>query len=126
MLTALVTAVVGAGATLAIGMNWVTKSGLPLSALDAFLCVIASNVGGFLALMFTQRTRRWIHGGMLTWFLFLMIYWGCQLAFAPALREPAAFFILLVPCALSCGFGIIAFGPIQDRLVASERRRNAS
>jgi hypothetical protein len=119
MLTAIGTAIVGTGACFAIGMGL-----LGMSAGDALLTVLASNLGGFCALMFTQRTRRWIRGGVKTWAFFLAIYWACQLGFAPALREWKSFLIMLIPGALSCGYCIILFGPIQDRLVAAGQRRS--
>jgi hypothetical protein len=103
---------------------------LGLEDVEALRCVGASNAAGMAALLVTMQAERtvWVRRrlltrGLYTWVLFLSTYFGMLLALAPALRSGRTFLILIFPVILSTGFTILAFGPIQDRIVARQQRR---
>lgn len=120
MLSALINGCAGTALTLAIGSQ-VLGMTLPQAA----LCVLASNVGGFLALLVIMWGS-WVRGTFPTWALFLGTYFGTLFLLAEPYRSVRAFVWLALPLMLSAGFCIIAYGPVQDWFVARSQRRQRS
>ena len=93
-------------------------------------CILATNIAGLAALLITLRAEKtpWMRSRVIyrplwTWVLFLSVYFGTLLGFAPEMRVGRQFAWLILPVILSTGFAILVFGPIQDRLVARAQRR---
>ncbi len=92
--------------------------------------VAAANIAGFLGLLITLRAersatfkKRVLNSGIKTWILLSSVYSGIILALVPHTREIGAFLWMFLPLLLSTGFGIIAFGPVQDRIVQGLQRK---
>lgn len=99
---------------------------LGFEPLDAFWCAAASNISGFLALMAYSKANRvaWtkrhvVFNPFSTWLFFLTTYFGLELLLAPQLRVAQNFMWLAFPTMMVTGFAILAYGPIQDRIVSS-------
>jgi hypothetical protein len=117
---------VGLAATLAVATQV-----LDLTWADAVVCVLAANVAGMVAVLTILKGERtpWVKRNILTRSrrtgpIFASLYFALQLAGAPAMREARNFVWLVIPTLLSTGFTILAFGPIQDRIVARIQRQS--
>ncbi len=125
MLSAWINAFLGSALVMGIGTQ-----ALGFTPIEALLCIVGSNVGGFVALILILQLewRPWIKRHILnrsrrTWPVFLFFYYGITFSIAPhawGLRNIAW---LWLPMALSNGFCILAFGPVQDWLVARNQRK---
>src|SRR4051812_23840802 len=117
MLSALINGLVGTALTVGIATQVLGLS-LPMAA----LCIAASNIAGFVGLLVIMRGH-WVRGTFPTWALFLFTYFGILLSVAEPLRHGHNFAWLIMPVILSCGYAILAYGPVQDRLVARTQRK---
>jgi hypothetical protein len=109
---------------------WIGTHFLGFSLWDCIVCIIGTNVAAFFAMILILQLewvpaikRNVLTRSRRTWPVFLMLYYGILLALAPAVRGWRPLAILFLPLALSNGFGILAFGPVQDWLVARNQRR---
>lgn len=116
---------IGSGLTLLVGFY---ELGMGLD--ETLLSILASNVAAVIALLVTLRTQRlsWVvkqvHFRTLkTWTFTLAVFLGIAVSLSPPLRDVHRLLILALPLALSTGFGIIVFGPIQDSFVRADQRR---
>jgi hypothetical protein len=126
MICAFTNGMVGVISSLVVGI-FVLQ--LPLS--EILVCLVASNISGFLTVLTTLQAERtpWIRKNCLnrslkTWTFFLSLYFGILLSLAPVLRNATSFLYLILPLILSTGFSIIAFGPVQDFLVRRQQQKN--
>lgn len=101
---------------------------LGLSPADAAICVLSSNIAGICALLFyswamrsSTIRRRIMVTPASTWAVFLTVYFGTELALAAPLRDSYAFGWLALPTIFSTGFCVLAYGPIQDKIVSRSR-----
>lgn len=101
-----------------------------IDTMTVFWGVGASNIAGMTALLTTLKLERthWIRtrvlrGSIPTWIVFLSLYFGILVGFCPILRNWDSFILMIVPLIMTTGFTILAFGPIQDRRVARDQRR---
>jgi hypothetical protein len=111
----------------------VGRAVLELEYLSIVQAILASCLAGMAALLVTLRAERtpWIRRHALnrqsrTWAVFLLIYFGGMVGVAPhlnPLHSPRVFLWMVLPLILCTGFTIIAFGPLQDRIVARIQRR---
>ena len=115
----------GVAGSLGIGLAVLGRS--PEEIAWALAAVI---LAGFLALLLTLQAesvpwirRRVLNRSLVTWTFFLSVYYGVQLALAPMLREPRVLAWMSIPLVLSNGFSILAFGPLQDWVVARRQRQ---
>ncbi|MDR3608913.1 MAG: hypothetical protein P4M08_16230 [Oligoflexia bacterium] len=127
MRTALFTALFGTVLAWGVGTRF-----LDLSLEDVGLCILAAQIAGLLALLFTLRAeknpliRRYLMNRSLkTWGVFLTLYFGTILWIAPVMRNLHNWLWLTAPLMLTDGFCILIFGPIQDRWVRHDQRRAA-
>jgi hypothetical protein len=125
MIMALFNTILGTTLSFAIGMRVVH-----LTAPQIILSVVASQVGGLIGLLVTLRAEKnptirkhILNRSLKTWTLLFAVYSGFLLLISPALRDLRAFAWMVVPLMISNGLCIIAFGPIQDRLVRDEQKR---
>ncbi len=109
-----------------IGLNKIE-----LNAYDVVLSIGASWVSGMIALLLVLKGERtpWIKRHVLTrslrtWPIFLLLYYGGIWLLAPPLRSMDRLIWMAVPLALCNGFVILAFGPLQDRIIAQVQRRS--
>lgn len=124
-MTAAAVGLIGVALSLGIGVSI-----LGLDPVDCARSVAASFGVGLVSLLATLWAERvpfikrfFLHRSLLTWALLSTLYFGGLLALAPALRDGRAFAWLVVPMLMCTGWTILAFGPIQDRLVARAQRR---
>ncbi len=118
-------------ACLGVVLSWyLGTTVLGWSDVSVFLGIVASNFAGMVALLSTLNLEktRWIRthvlrGSLQTWGLFLTLYFGLLLGLTPGLREMHPFLVEIFPLIMTTGFTILIFGPIQDRLVAADQRR---
>lgn len=117
--------VLGMALSFALGMGLIH-----LNALEVGNCILASELGGLIALLGTLQAERrpWlkqhvINRSLKTWTLFLGLYFGTMLLIAPPLRDVKTFLILWLPLALGNGLAIKVFGPIQDAIYRREQIR---
>ena len=125
MITALTNGFLGLGLCLGLSnylLQW------PVG--KAFSAVLASNLASFAAVMFTLHgvkwlppLLRWIKGIPRTLGCLVVTYTSLMLLLMPALQEWRPFLILFGPLALTTGFSIVVFGPIQDRIVRRAQRK---
>ena len=109
---------------------WIATDKLGMEPAQAGLCIGASVVAGMIALLTTLQGERtpWIRQHVMnrslkTWAIFVSLYFGLMLAFAPPLRSGHNLAWLVGPLILATGFTIVAFGPLQDALVRRRRPR---
>ena len=109
---------------------WVGTQYVGLSWQDSLLCVVSANVAGMIAVLTILKGERtpWLKRHVLTrsrrtWPLFATLYAGLLVLGAPPLRDLRNFAWLALPTLISTGFTIVAFGPIQDRIVAKIQRQ---
>jgi hypothetical protein len=117
--------ILGMALSFALGMGLIG-----LTPLEVGNCILASQIGGLIALLGTLQAERrpWlkqkvINRSVKTWALFLTLYFGPMLLIAPPLREMRTLLILWLPLALGNGLAIKIFGPIQDAIVRREQLR---
>ena len=101
---------------------------LDLSLLQALNCIFASLFAGLMGLLAVSKGMRtlWLRRHVMfnplsTWIVFLLIYFGLELLLAPPLRNLVNAAWLILPTILSTGFTILAYGPLQDRIVSRHR-----
>jgi hypothetical protein len=124
-MTAWISGFVGGIAAAWIGSRW-----LGLSAGQIARCLVATNLAGLLALLVTLKGERtsWVRRHLMTrqrwtWAVFLVVYFGTLIGVGAPLREGRVFLWLVLPLVLNAGFAIVAFGPLQDRIVAQRQRQ---
>ncbi|MBI2606710.1 MAG: hypothetical protein HYW49_11590 [Deltaproteobacteria bacterium] len=116
----------GIAMAFAVG-NWI----LNLSVEEIALTVVVSIVAGFFTLLLTLGSERnaWakkslLRGSLRTWIFFVLFYFVAMLFFAPPVRSLRAFAWMFVPLMFCNGFSVLAFGPVQDRLIARHQRKS--
>lgn len=116
---------VGSAACLALG---VLK--LDMSVGEVLWCIAGSVVAGFVGLLLTlwgERVspikRTIMRGGLMTWFWLAAIYLSILWSIATPLHSMNRFFWMLFPLILSGFYGVVPFGPIQDRIIARHLRK---
>ncbi len=128
MTSALLNGLIGLCLSLGIGMRYYDQTWT-----DIAFTVLASNIAAFISLLATLRAERvtWIRKYLLnrsikTWSFLTFFYFSILLSLSPTLHSSENFLGLILPLILSTGFAIIGFGPIQDRLVRQEQRKNTA
>ncbi len=126
MKAALLVGLFGIGSSFGVG-----RGILNLENWDVLRVLIASNCSGFLSLILILKAERtpWIRRRILnrslkTWIVFVSLFLLGLVVGAPAMREVRGFSFLIFPAICSTGFLIMAFGPVQDRIVARIQRRS--
>lgn len=67
---------------------------------------------------------RFLSSAFVSWGLFLLFAFGPFFGLVDKMRRPHDCAMLLFPLMLSAGFGVLAYGKIQDRLVAFKQKRS--
>ncbi len=124
MKAALLNGFLGSLFTLFVGTRY-----LNLDAEDLWVCITASNLGAFVALLVTLQFEKSelfkripIHSTLKTWSTLSFIYLSILFALAPHLLDLQNFAVLILPLIFSTGFSIIVFGPIQDQIVRRKQQ----
>lgn len=125
MIVALVNGLIGLGLALLVG----NRLGFDLG--DSLFCLFVSNLAAVVSLLTTLKAERtqWlkkfvVNRSLKTWSLLLIVYFGILFTFCPMLRDSRKFLLMSVPLILATGFGIVIFGPIQDRIVRRIQRNS--
>lgn len=118
-------AIVGALLAFLIGMK-----GFGMAAREIWFSILMANVmglGSLLLVLKGERTtwsrRRFFRGSISTWVVMAVLFFGGLLLFVGSLRDVACLSAMAIPLILTTGGAILAFGPIQDWLVARKQRR---
>lgn len=124
-MSALINGVLGLISCVVLGVQY-----LDLSIQDIATCMFSSWISGLIAMSVTLRSERtpWIKKKIMTrqsktWVIFMTLYFGSLVLFAPPLRDWRVFWILVIPLILVTGFSILFFGPIQDHFVKKQQRK---
>ncbi len=110
-------------------VHWIGRGFLALEPGPLWGAILASIAGGFLSVLATTRLETSFLGPSLRgasiriWLFHSAVYFGVLLLCAPVLREVRTFLALILPLLAVTGVAIVAFGPIQDRLVARSQRK---
>lgn len=123
--------VAGCVAFLGVILSWyLGTTQLGLSTFTILLGILVSNGAGMTALLSTLKLERtaWVRTNILrgpiqTWTYFLTVYFGLLIGLFPPLQESQGFALLVLPLIFTTGFTILAFGPLQDGIIAREQRR---
>lgn len=125
MLSAIAFAVTGVLATLFIGDHYF---GLNYAVLSR--TIVVANIVGFLDLIFILNAQNvpffkkyFIPSISWTWINFVSIFCAATYFLSSDALTIPAFAALLLPLIFSTGFCIIAFGPIQDKIVTARQRK---
>lgn len=109
---------------------WIGVEVFDFSPTEVLFFVLISNIAGLIALLSTLRAEQnsWLKKHLLnhflkTWSFLAILYFGILLTFCPPLRDPKTLLCLALPLILSYGFGILAFGPIQDAIVRRGQKK---
>lgn len=86
--------------------------------------VVVANFTVVITLLATLQIQRFTKKALRTWTFLVIIFLGLLLAFVPQLRSAKPLTYLLLPLILSSGFGILAFGPLQDIVVRRSQRKS--
>jgi hypothetical protein len=125
MTSALINGFIGLGLSL-----WIGTQALDFSAKDIIYFVVISNFASVISLILTLAAEKnpWLKKTFLnhtlkTWAMLATLYYSILLFFCPLLRSTHALLYLSLPLILSTGFGILAFGPIQDQIVRKGQKK---
>ena len=107
----------------------ITGRYMGFSPWDSLLMVLASNVIGFLDLLFSVEGQNvpWVRkhilvGAKSVWVFFLVFYFGGMALFFPVLRDYKNYLILALPLVWTPAFAVLGFGPPRDWLVHRRER----
>lgn len=106
---------------------------LEWSVVDCLWTVGVTLISGFFSPLIVLQGERvgalkrtLFRNGMTTWILFVSLFLGLIWIMGPeSLRSGKAMLWMFVPLSFTTGFSIIAFGPVQDRLVSARQKRRS-
>jgi hypothetical protein len=124
MKAALLNGVLGSIIVLLLGNHYlgIEPAGLVGSILAANVAIVIT----LLSALRVQRSHFW--GRQVSfrksrmWIFASAVFITVLLGVVPFLRDVRIFGALIAPLVLSSGFGILAFGPIQDQIVRRQQR----
>ncbi|MEK7689850.1 MAG: hypothetical protein AAB425_02395 [Bdellovibrionota bacterium] len=107
----------------------ITGRYLGFSPMESLSMVLASNLLGFLDLLFSVEGQNvpWIRkyflvGPKTVWVFFVVFYFGGMALLFPVLRDFRNYLMLALPLVWTPAFAVLSFGPPRDWLVHRRER----